>query len=117
MLKILKIPAVFDRYVRKKDRSYSLTFVTSLEIGKEDREAIDEQWQTEGWLIFSPNAEQVIVPTSKADTGTKSPIQILTARMFVCWKKRSEEGKTTQSYNEWVRTQFERIGIQYLDEL
>lgn len=114
---MLKIPAILDRYNRKKDRSYSLTFITSLEIGKEQREAIDDQWQSEGWLIFSPNEDQIVVPKEKADTGTKSPIQILTARMFVCWKKRSEEGKTTLSYNEWMRNQLEKIGQQYLDEL
>jgi hypothetical protein len=117
-MKHIKLPAIFDRYNRKKDRSYSVTFVTSLEVPKEQREAIDEMWQNEGWLLFVPNEEESIeIPTEKAETGMKSSVQVLLGRMFVAWKHRTEKGKTTQTFDEFRRSQLEGIGQQYLDEV
>lgn len=57
---MIKLPVIFDRYARKKDRSYSLTFVTALEVGKEDREAIDSDWKNEGWDVWGNEVESDI---------------------------------------------------------
>ena len=110
----LKIPAILDRYFRKKDHSVSLTFVTSLEVSKKEREEIDQAWQQEGWLIFVPNdTPEISLPTERAIVGEKSPSEILRNRMFVYWK---EKGIDTP-FDIWRRSQLDAIGHQYLNNI
>lgn len=114
--KTIKIPAVLDRYSRKKDRSYSLTFNTSLEIGKKDREAIDEMWQNEGWLLFVPNeTKEIEIPKEDAKVKEAKPMQRLVARMYVFWQKKKKD--TNPSFSVWLEGQAESLGQQYLDML
>lgn len=111
-MKPIKIPAIFDRYNRRKDRSYSLTFISDLEIGKEDRDAIDELWQSQGWLIFAPNElKEIEIPKEKAEVGQKTPSQRLYSRMYVAWKNRGIE----IPFEIWRQSQLEAIGLQYLE--
>jgi hypothetical protein len=96
--KILKIPAILDRTNRKKDRSYSLTFVSDLEIGKKDRELIDDLWQQTGWLIFATNDfEEVEVPNKKAEREDgKSYSERFRNVLFVYYKQ--NEAKLKDKY-------------------
>ena len=110
----IKLPCILDGYKRKKDRSYSLNFITDLELGKEDRDQIDEAWQQEGWLIFAPNGTEVEIPKEKADVdGGKSPTRRLYDRMFVYHK---EKGIKTK-FGLWREAQLEKIGQKYLNEI
>lgn len=92
---ILKIPAILDRYHRKKDRSYSLTFISGLELNKEERDLIDDLWQQEGWLLFSSNEEkEVEIPTEKAEFNDgKSPSKRLYDVFFVYYKQNEDKLK------------------------
>jgi hypothetical protein len=114
---MITLPAILDGYSHRKDNSYTLRFVSGLEISKKEREAIDDAFQQEGWLIFSQNQSEVVVPTIKASTGRKSPMQILSARMFVCWRKQADDGKTTKDFETWYKNQLEVIGNQYLEKM
>jgi hypothetical protein len=114
---ILKIAAVLDGYSHRKDNSYTLRFVSGLEISKEERDVIDDSFQKEGWLIFASNEDEVVIPKEKASTGRKSPMQILSARMFVAWKQRSDKGKTKLDFESWYKAQLEAVGNQYLETL
>ena len=110
----IKLPCILDGYKRKKDRSYSLNFITGLELGKEDRDQIDEAWQQEGWLIFAPNGTQIELPTERASVdGGKTPSQMLRGRLFVYWK----EKKIETPFNIYYASQLEKMGQRYLDEL
>lgn len=113
---MLKIPACLDRYNRKKDRSYSLTFITSLEVEKKQRDAIDELWQQEGWLIFAPNkVKEIEVPKEEAKVKDTSPTQKLISRMYVYWQQKKKE--TNPSFSVWMESQFEVLGQAFLDKL
>jgi len=110
----LKLPVVMDRYHRNKDRSYSLTFVTDLEMSKEQRDMIDEAWQSQGWLLFSPNEiQESDIPKDKAEIGRKSPSEILFNRMVVSWKERGIK----EPFDTWRASQLEKIGEQYLNKI
>ena len=92
---MIKLPAILDRYSRKKDRSYGLTFVTGLEVSKKDRDTIDDLWQSEGWLIFAPNdVKEVEIPKENADfQDGKSPSKRLYDVLFVYYKQNEERLK------------------------
>jgi len=88
----IKIPAILDGSLRKKDRSYSIRFTTSLEVGKEDRDMIDAMFQTEGWLIFAPNdAKEVEIPKDQAEVGQKPRSQRLRGVLFFLWEKKYKD--------------------------
>jgi hypothetical protein len=111
---MIKLPAVLDRYARRKDRAYSLTFITGLELSKDERDEIDIFWQQEGWLLFCPNEEkEVEIPKEKADLGGKTPSQILYSRMYVAWKNKNIQ----TPFELWRSAQLESIGQQYLDKI
>lgn len=114
---MIRLPAILDGYSHRKDNSYTLRFVTGLEVSKEERDAIDDAFQQEGWMIFVQNQKEVIIPTVKAETGRKSPMQVLSSRMYVAWKKKSDDGKTSMTFDEWYKSQLESIGNQYLESL
>ena len=110
----IKLPCILDGYKRKKDRSYSLNFITGLELGKEDRDQIDEAWQQEGWLIFAPNGTQIELPTERASVdGGKTPSQELRAGLFVYHKEKEIE----TPFNLWYASQMKKLKQRYLDKL
>jgi len=112
----LKIPAVLDRYNRKKDRSYSITFITSLEVSKEERDKIDELWGNTGWLLFAPNeVKEIEIPKEDAKVKDTSPTQQLIKRMYVYWQQKKKD--TNPSFSVWMESQFEILGQAFLDKL
>jgi hypothetical protein len=114
--KILKIPVILDRYSRKKDRSYAITLITSLEVSKDKRDLIDELWQQEMWCILAPNElKEIEIPKEQAKVKDTSPMQRLVARMYVYWQQKKKE--TNPSFSLWLESQAESLGQMFLDKL
>lgn len=106
-MSILKIPAILDGSVRKKDNSHSLRFVTSLETSKEQRQQIDELFQQSGWLLFCSDEEKHIeIPKDKSGIDTKKPSERLRDVLFVWWKAEFEE---KMDYDSFYKFQMESI--------
>jgi len=92
---IIKIPAVLDGSVRKKDNSHSLRFITTLETTKEQRQAIDDMFQQEGWLLFaSTDEKEVEIPKDEAPKrDEKSPGQRLMSVLYVFYQQQANKEK------------------------
>jgi len=112
---MIRLPAYFTGYRRRKDRSASLSFVTQ-EISSEELKQIDELVMTEsfGWLLFKEN-EMPDIPEEDAenDDDSKSPSKRLYNRMFVYWKEKGIE----EPFSPWRENQLEKFGQRYLDKL
>ena len=103
---MIKLPAIFDRYARKKDRSYSLTFISGLELTKSERESIDETWQQEGWLIFVPNEQgEVEIPKEKAEIDEKPRHVRLRNTLYVYWEQNKKD--TWPSFDDFYKSKMD----------
>ncbi len=108
---MIKLAGYFTGFSSKADGSASLRFNTQ-EIKSEDFANFKENHNAFGWIIFSPNQNEVIPDEAVEDEGV-SPSERLRRRMFVYWKGKIKEG----DFETWRRQQLESIGSKYLEKL
>lgn len=106
---LIQVPAQVMGMNPKADRSWKLVFETR-ELQGEEVKLLVDNFQGEGWLLFSPNEVSVKdVPTESADAGVKSQSKRLRDVIFILWKQRSEKG----DFESYYRTYLERL-IEYV---
>jgi hypothetical protein len=98
---VIQIPVIFDSAVRRKDRSISLRFTSTLELSTEDFSELDRRASSTGWLLFRPNAfDADDVPQDDAPDDGKRPSQRLRAVLFLWWKQNTDHSETFQHFYE-----------------
>lgn len=113
---LVQVPAQIVDFKPKADRSWRLTFGTR-ELSGEEVKVLADNFQGEGWLVFSPNGEIAPddVPLELADAGVKSPAQRLRAVIYLLWKQKGSKGDFESYYRTSMEKLVEYISVQ-LDE-
>lgn len=102
---LVQVPAQVTNLNPRADRSWKLTFETR-ELSGEEVKILADNFQSEGWLVFSPNEIKTVdMPKGDADSGAKSQSQRLRDVIFIMWKQRGGKG----DYETYYRTQLERL--------
>ena len=121
-MNILK-QVVFDRLNRKKDKSCSLTFVTSLEQSSEELMQMDKLLNDTGVIFFKSNGgltkeEIKSLDSVEIENEGKSKSQRLRSVLFILSKQIDEKnGDGISDFNNFYSHEMERIIQHYKDKL
>lgn len=107
---LVQIPASIVGFTPRQDRSWKITFETR-ELPGEEVAVLADNYQGEGWLVYSPNREVVRadVPEEPAEPGVKTPSERLRDVIYIYWKQRGGKGDF-ESFRRTVTEQF----IEYI---
>lgn len=109
----IQVAATFDSSGRRKDRSVSLKFSTTLEISTDDYAVMDRLVQQSGWLLFSPNELAASdIPHDDAPSDTKKPSVRLRGVIWHIWDKNTDR---SEPFDLFYQRQMDRI-IEKLKE-
>jgi hypothetical protein len=92
----------------RKDGSCSVSFDTR-ELSAEEIFVIMNLRNSEGWLCFSPNENELETPDTKAELDEKTPTQRLTAVLFVWYKQECEKGHFVGLFETFRKEKMENI--------
>ena len=99
------VAASLQNFKPMADRSWRITFDTR-ELSGEEVKILADNFQGEGWLLFSPNELSVSdIPEEQAESGVKTPHQRLRSRMYILWKQQGSKG----DFDSYYRTSMERL--------
>jgi hypothetical protein len=92
-----------DRINRKKDKSVSLTFITTTEQTSEQFMELDKELDQSGVLFFKTNGlltdkEQQAIEVSDIKNDNKSQSQKIRQRIWVLWKQSKSEMSESDFY-------------------
>ncbi len=107
-----------DRATRKKDKSVSLTFITSLEQTSEQFTEIDKLLDTTGILYFKSQGTLTTSEMDELDSVDlelegKTKSQRLRSVLFIYW----DQNKPTDSFKDFYSLEMEKIIEQYKSKL
>lgn len=101
---LISVPAQVIGLSPKQDRSWKLVFETR-ELAGEEVKILADNFQGEGWLLFSPNSDGISykeVPTEKADAGIKTQAQRLRGAIMVLWRNSGGKGDPEAFYRTFT---------------
>jgi hypothetical protein len=94
-----QIPVTLDAANRRKDRSVSIRFSSTLELGTVEFAELDRLTPSTGWLLFSANEfDDTDVPTEDAPGDDKSPSQRLRSVLFIDWQQNTDRSEDFKAY-------------------
>lgn len=102
------LPAQINPPRLRKDGSAALTFDTR-ELSSEEIFTVMALRQTEGWLTFSPNPDDIEIPETPATREGKTVSERIRATMYVWYKQECEAGKFTGLFDTFYKERGERI--------
>lgn len=110
----LLITATLDRANRKRDKSVSLTFVTSSEQSSEEYMAIDKELNQTGVLYFKPDGQLTQKEIDELDNVDielegKSKSQRLRNVMYILWQQGAEGKNFKDFYSDRMELLIEQI--------
>lgn len=108
---LIQVPAQVMGMNPKADRSWKLIFETR-ELKGEEVKLLADNFQGEGWLVFSPNEAVTVadVPEETADAGVKSPAARLRSKIWRLWKAQGGQG----DFESFYRTYIEKL-VEFID--
>jgi len=112
---IIQFSAQIESAKANNDRTLSLK-VDTQELSAEETAKVFSFFQKQIWIAFAETAiskEQLNIPEVMDEMDKKSPSQRLRDRMFVVFK----EKKVTGTFDDWYKTQLEKIGDNYLAKI
>jgi hypothetical protein len=100
-----------DAANRRKDRSVSLRFSSTQELGTADFAELDRLTPSSGWLLFAQNEfDEGDVPHEDAPDDGKRPSQRLRAVLFIWWRQNTDESEPFQRfYERWMEKRINTI--------
>lgn len=104
----LILPALISPPTIRKDGSIKLSF-DSRELSAEEYMVVMGFRNTEGWLCFSPNEEDLEIPKEHAEIDEKTPSERLRAVLFVWYKQETESRKFVGTFETFKREKYEKI--------
>ena len=99
MLKIT-LPTTINPPRIRKDGSVSISFDTR-ELNSEEIFTIMSLRNSEGWLCYAPNEDEIEVPEERAEVEGKSQAQRIRAVLYILYKQDTERGKFTGSFESY----------------
>lgn len=104
------VAVTLDSTSWKKDRSVAIRATTNTEITPQEYVNMATLTQQEGWLIFSPNENDLEIPEEPA-TGKekKTKAQRLRGVMWHLWQKTDQ----SEDFDMWYDRRFEALLDKY----
>jgi hypothetical protein len=106
-MKIL-LPATINPPRIRKDGSCALSFDTR-ELLSEEIFTIMSLRNSEGWVAYAPNENEIEIPEEPAEVDEKSQSQRLRAVLFVWYKQETEAGRFTGLFETFKKEKMEII--------
>jgi hypothetical protein len=108
---VVQIPVTLDSANRRKDRSVSLRFSSTQELGTADFAELDRLTPSSGWLLFAQNEfDEGDVPHEDAPDDGKRPSQRLRAVLFIWWHQNTDQSEPFQRfYERWMEKRINSI--------
>lgn len=106
----ITVPATFDRFNRKADRSVALHFTSTVELSHDEFSTLDRACPASGWLMFARNEfTPADIPAGDAPDDNKKPSQRLRAVLHVSWKQNTDQSEPFDAYyrrriEEWIES-------------
>jgi hypothetical protein len=111
----VQMPVTLDSANRRKDRSVSLRFSSTQELGTAEFAELDRLTPSQGWLLFSLNEfTEADVPTEDAPSDTKKPSQRVRGILYRIWESNTDMAEDFELY---YRRRMERIMLKLKEEL
>lgn len=108
-MKRILLPAQIHPPSLRKDGSAKISFDTR-ELTAEEIFVIMSLRQTEGWLAFAPNVDDVgEIPEESAHVDEKSPSERLRNVMFVWYKQETEANRFVGLFETFRKEKMEKI--------
>lgn len=105
----IQVPAILEGVTRLKDGGVSLRFGTN-EVSEEELATINRQFQKFGYLLFRPNEFKLAeIPVEDADLAGKSQSQRFRSVLFVYWSHMTRSKQTTMDFENFYRTETEKV--------
>lgn len=105
---LIQVPAQVVGMNPRQDRSWLIKFETR-ELSGEEVKILADNFQGEGWLVFSPNdLVAADIPKDNAEPGTESQSTRLRDVIFILWKQTGSKG----DFESFYRTYLEKL-IEY----
>jgi hypothetical protein len=107
----IQISVTLDSANRRKDRSVSIRFSSTLELGTADFAELDRLTPSTGWLLFSQNEfDEGDIPADDAPDDGKRPSQRLRAVLFIWWRQNTDQSEPFQRfYERWMEKRINSI--------
>lgn len=102
------LPAQINPPRIRKDGSCSVSFDTR-ELNSEEIFTIMSLRNSEGWLAFGPNPDDVEIPEEEAHVEGKSIGERLRAVLFVLFKQETEAGSYTGVFDSFYKEHGEKL--------
>jgi hypothetical protein len=108
---VVQIPVTLDSANRRKDRSVSLRFSSTLELGTADFAELDRLTPSTGWLLFAQNEfDEGDIPADEAPDDGKRPSQRLRAVLFIWWRTNTDQSEPFQRfYERWMERRIQAV--------
>lgn len=114
MKQLITVPASVEDMRPRKDRSWKLTFETARELSGEEVKLLTDNYQGDGWLLFSPNEVSLKdIPEGDVEDSVKTPSKRLRAVLHVWWEQKGGDG----DFELFYRTKMEQLINQVKDRL
>lgn len=104
----LILPAQIHPPTLRKDGSAKLTFDTR-ELNAEEIFTIMALRNTEGWICFAPNADDLETPDERAEVEEKTPSERLRNVLFVWYKQETQAGRFVGLFETFRKEKMEKI--------
>lgn len=96
---LIQVPASVQNMNPRADRSWKLVFETGRELTGEEVKLLTDNFQGEGWLLFSPNEIQTAdVPDVDVEETGKKPSQRLRNVIYRLWEHQGSHGDFEMFY-------------------
>lgn len=105
----LLLPVIINPPTIRKDRSVALKMDTR-ELLPEEMMVLLSLSQSEGWMAFSPNQEDVPeIPEEDAELEGKTISQRIKATLYILYKQSTEKGTYVGTFDNYYKEQGEKI--------
>jgi len=112
----LLLPATINPPRIRKDGSCSISFDTR-ELTAEEILIILSHRNTEGWVCWAPNENEIAVPEEDAQVEGKTHSERLRGVLFVWWKQETEAKRFVGPFETFKAERMERIIQSIKDKL
>lgn len=102
------LPSTINPPRIRKDGSCSLSFDTR-ELSAEEIFTIMSLRNTEGWLCYAPNENELEIPEEKAEIEEKTASERLRSVLFVLYKQETEKGKFIGLFETFRKEKMEKL--------
>lgn len=105
---MITLPAIINPPRIRKDGSCAISF-DSRELNAEEIFTILQMRHSEGWLVFSENQNEIVIPEEQAEIDEKSASERLRNVLYVWYKQETEAGRYVGLFETFRKERMEKL--------